>query len=430
MIVLLVVLNGFFVAAEFAIVHIREGRIDSGALHGKGKGKAVRAIAAHVHGYWSACRLGTALTALGLGWIGVPSVALGLSMITAPLGVPGPILDAIACFAAFALIASLLLAVGEQVPRTYAVRRPVPVLLWTASPLGLIYRLMQPYIRFLSAVSFWMLTKSGVDPERESEPVRSGEEIRTLVKESHRKGLIDKTELVLVDNLFEFAETSSREVMIPRTEMICLHAGKSYEENKQIAISHMHTRYPVCDPDKDNIVGYVHIKDMFKHDEGMEGIMPITRPIMNVPDSMPISTLLRLMQKKRTEMALLIDEYGGTSGLVTSEDIMEELVGEIRDEFDEERPRFEQKSANAYSVDGLLWIDEVNNFFGTEITADNYDTIGGWLYAQIEMPPRRDQRVSCGGFEYTVEEVQHMRISRVIVHVPEQYEMPARQEVS
>jgi CBS domain containing-hemolysin-like protein len=136
------------------------------------------------------------------------------------------------------------------------------------------------------------------------------------------------------------------------------------------------------------------------------------------------------MQKKRTEMALLIDEYGGTSGLVTMEDIVEELVGEIRNEFDEERPRIEQRGPHTYSVDGLLLIEEINGFFGTGIANDDYDTIGGWLNAQVEMPPRPNQRVEADGFVFTVEEVHHMRVSRLLVQVPEQADMPFRQEVS
>jgi CBS domain containing-hemolysin-like protein len=204
--------------------------------------------------------------------------------------------------------------------------------------------------------------------------------------------------------------------MIPRTEMICLYVNLPFTENRGIAISEMHTRYPVCDPDKDNIIGFVHIKDLLKADAEFTDLKPLIRPITSVPESMQISVLLKLMQKKRTQMALLIDEYGGTSGIVTFEDIVEEIVGEIQDEFDEERAGIEKKDEHTHSIDGLLLIEEVNSFFGLEIENDDYDTIGGWLYSQIEIPPTKNQRVTYNEqFEFIIEETDHLRISRVIV---------------
>ncbi|MDF2723216.1 MAG: rane protein, partial [Paenibacillus sp.] len=175
------------------------------------------------------------------------------------------------------------------------------------------------------------------------------------------------------------------------------------------------TRYPVCDPDKDNIIGFIHIKDLLKSRDGLDNIRSIVRPMMSIPESMPISTLLKMMQKKRTEVALLIDEYGGTSGLVTMEDILEELVGEIHDEFDEERPTIEKKDEHTHSVDGMLHIEEFNDYFGLDIETDDYDTIGGWVYSQVEIPPKKLQRVQFRNYEMVVEEVDHMRVSRLAV---------------
>jgi CBS domain containing-hemolysin-like protein len=430
LVLVLVLLNGFFVAAEFAVVKIRGSRIESLAQEGMLRAKFARAILSNLNAYLSACQLGITLTSLGLGWVGEPAVARLLEPAMSQIGMSDPVIHTIAFIIAFTLITSLHITIGEQFPKTYAIRKPEPITLWVAAPLILFYKLMLPFIWILNGVSNWMLKKSGVEPDHSHESVHTEEEIRILVKESHRNGLIDKTELTLVDNIFEFSETNSREIMIPRTEMVCLYANVSYEENKRIAVEEMHTRYPVCDPDKDNVAGFVHIKEMLKHDDSLDSILTITRPLMKVPDSMPISTLLRLMQRNRTAIALLIDEYGGTSGLVTIEDIMEEIVGEIHDEFDEGRPRIERQSPYLYSIDGLLLIDEVNSYFGTEIETDNYDTIGGWIYSQVETPPRKNQCIHHNGFEYTIEEVDHMRISRLIVRIPDQYEMPAGLEVS
>lgn len=412
------------------MVKIRGSRIESLAQDGNMRAKFATGILANLNAYLSACQLGITLTSLGLGWVGEPAVARMLEPVLTTFGIPDPVIHTIAFIIAFTLITTLHITIGEQYPKTYAIRKPEQITLWSSLPIVFFYKLMYPFIWFLNGASNWMLKKSGIEPEAEHESVHTEEEIRILVKESHKSGLIDNTELTLVDNIFEFTETNAREIMIPRTEMVCLYATLPYEENKRIIIDEMHTRYPVCDPDKDNVIGFVHIKDLMKYNDSVEDIRTITRPLMNVPESMPISTLLRMMQKKRTEMALLIDEYGGTSGLVTIEDIMEEIVGEIHDEFDEDRPRIEQKSPTTYWIDGLLLIDEVNSYFGTEIQTDDYDTIGGWMYSQVEIPPRKNQKVHFEGFEFTVEEVEHMRISRVSVRLPEQHEMPLQREVS
>lgn len=164
------------------------------------------------------------------------------------------------------------------------------------------------------------------------------------MKESHKSGFIDNTELTLFDNIFEFADTQAREIMIPRTEINCLYTNMSFEENQKILETEMHTRYPVCEGDKDNIIGFIHIKDMIRPHSEPYKLKQLIRPITSVPESIQISSLLKIMQKKKAQMVILIDEYGGTSGLVTLEDIMEEIVGEIQDEFDEERPISKRKT--------------------------------------------------------------------------------------
>lgn len=421
----LVGLNGFFVASEFAIVRARESRM-AGLARGEGRrAKLARTIVANVNAYVSACRLGMALTTLGLGWIAGPAVARLLEPVMGKLGVPAPAIQTVSFFAAFACVAGLLMTIGEQYPKAYGMRKPEPVALWAAAPLLLFYRLARPLLAVVNKVGAWLLGRAGIEPDSGRESVHTEEDIRTMVKESHRNGLIDKTELTMVEHVFAFTEMNARKMMIPRTEMVCLYAHLSYEDNKRIAVGEKHTRYPVCDPDKDNVVGFVHIKDILRHESGPDSIMAITRPLMKVPDSMPVSALLGLMQRNRTEMALLIDEYGGTSGLVTIEDMMEKIVGDIHDEFDEGRPRIEKRGPGLYSLDGLLLIGEVNGFFGIGIETDNCDTIGGWMYAQVGTPPRPNESAVWNGFEFAVEEVDHMRISRLLVRIPDHCELPS-----
>ncbi|MFD2612945.1 hemolysin family protein [Paenibacillus gansuensis] len=425
LVLFLVGLNGFFVAAEFAMVKVRGSRIDFLVQEGHARAKFARNVVDHLDAYLSACQLGITLASLGLGWIGEPAIADLIAPWLSKLSFSDGVIHTIAFVIAFVIITFLHIVLGELAPKTLAIRKSEGVTLLTAVPLILFHKLMYPFIWFLNGTANRILLVFGIEPASEHDSAHTEEEIRILMKESNKNGLINNTEMTLVDNIFEFAETTAREIMIPRTEMTCLYANLSFEENRAIAVTEMHTRYPVCDPDKDNIVGFVHIKDLLKADRDTDDLRTMIRPMTSVPESMQISALLKLMQKRRTQMALLIDEYGGTSGLVTFEDIVEEIVGEIQDEFDNERPGIEKKDEQTYSIDGMLLIEEVNGFFGMEIENDDYDTIGGWLYSQIEIPPKKNQRILYRDeFEFVIEETDHLRISRVLVRRFEAPEQP------
>jgi CBS domain containing-hemolysin-like protein len=416
LILLLVFLNGFFVAAEFAIIKARNSRIETLVQEGNRNAKLAQIILGNINGYLSACQLGITLASLALGWVGEPTIAKLLEPVLMPLQIPPAVVHTISFVIAFTLITTLHITLGEQFPKTYAIRLPEKITLLSSGPLIVFYKAMYPFIWFLNGTSNWLLRRAGIEPSDDHETAHTEQEIRGLMKESNKSGLIDNTELTLMDNIFDFAETNAREIMIARREMVCLYANLSYEENRQIAVTEMHTRYPVADPDKDNIIGFVHIKDLLKSDRGIGNIKKIIRPITKVPESMQISALLKLMQKRKTQMALLIDEYGGTSGLVTFEDIIEEIVGEVQDEFDEERPQIEKRDESTHSIDGRMLIEEVNSYFGLEIESDDYDTIGGWIYAQVEMPPKRSQRIEYNEeYEFIIDETDNLRIARILV---------------
>lgn len=417
----LVALNAFFVAAEFAMVKVMYSRLESRVRPESRQVRSTRFLMQKVDAHLSACQFGITLTSLGLGWVGGPAIQALLEPVLRLLHLPEQVIGTIAFLIAFSLIAVLHMTLGEQIPKAYAIRKSEQVILLSSVPLIGFYRAMRPLLWCVNGISAWLLRLTGIASSVEYRTAHTEEEIRGLMKESNRSGFIDNTELALVDNIFDFTETYAREIMIPRTEMICLYAGRSYEDNKAIAIREMHTRYPVCDPDKDSIIGFVHMKDLLIAGKQPETIRTILRPITKVPESMRISELLKLMQKKKTQMALLIDEYGGTSGLVTFEDIIEEIVGEIQDEFDEERPQIEKRADHLHSIDGRMLIEEVNSYFGLCIASDDYDTIGGWMYAQVEMPPRKQQSVlSENRFRFMIEELDHLRISRILVVRQEQ----------
>ncbi|HZG55523.1 hemolysin family protein [Paenibacillus sp.] len=412
-IVVLVFLNGFFVAAEFAMVKVRGTRIDALVQQGHRRAAFARRLTTNLDAYLSACQLGITLASLGLGWIGEPTIAKWLETTFAGR-IPDPLLHPLAFAIAFSLITILHIVLGELMPKTLAIRKSEGVTLMTALPLDLFYRIMYPFIWLLNGLAGRLLRLLGIEPASESESAHTEDEIRILVKESNKSGHIDNTELALVHNVFDFADTTAREIMIPRTEMVCLYADRPFADNMRIVIEEKHTRYPVCVEDKDNVVGMVHIKDLLEPN-GATDLRPFVRPIMKVPESMPIPQLMKVLQRKRSYMALLIDEYGGTAGLVTFEDIIEELVGEVHDEFDEERPAIEKRDAETFSIDGLLLIEDVNEHFGVAIDNDVYDTIGGWMYAHVESPPRVHQKVIVGEFEFSVEETENLRVSRILV---------------
>lgn len=276
---------------------------------------------------------------------------------------------------------------------------------------------MYPFIWFMNGTANRVLKWIGLEPVSDSESAHTEEEIRILMEESHRQGFINQTELTLVDNIFDFAERHAREVMIPRTDMICLDIRKSYDENLDIALQEQKTRYPVCDSDKDNILGFIHIKDLLSPLALKEktDLQNITRDVLAVPETMQISSVLKLMQKNKAQIAIAIDEYGGTAGLVTVKDILEEIVGEMQDEFDDERPLIEMQDKNAHLVDGRILIEDFNDFFELQLESEDVDTLGGWICSRTELPLEVNRKISYEGYDFIITEADYMRVNRVLI---------------
>lgn len=417
LVMVLVLLNGFFVAAEFAMVKVRGSRIETLLQAGNTRAKFAKNLINHLDAYLSACQLGITLASLGLGWIGEPAVAQLIEPVMTELGFSAQVIHTVSFALAFSFITALHIILGELAPKSLAIQKAESVALWTSVPLIGFYRLMYPFIWVLNSIANLVLRILGIELANEQEAAHTEEEIRILMEESHKQGYINKTELTFVDNIFEFAERNAREVMIPRTDMICLYAQDTFDENLEKALQEQLTRYPVCDPDKDNIAGFVHIKDLLtavaRGDK--PEIRSLVREITAIPEFMPISELLKLLQKNRAQIAMVVDEYGGTAGLVTVEDILEEIVGEIQDEFDEERSAIELRAEGIYSIDGRLLLEEVNHTLDIKLESDDVDTIGGWVYSRVEMPPQAGQLIEHEGYQFVIEEVDHMRINRIVI---------------
>lgn len=415
----LVALNGFFVAAEFAVVKVRQSRLQQLASEGNTKAKYALSVTKKLDAYLSATQLGITLASLGLGWIGEGAVSrLLIEPLLTLMNVSSPTLvHSISFIISFAIITFLHIVLGELAPKSFAISKSEAASMWVSVPLMVFYNVFKPVIWLLNSAANLFLRMFGIEPASESEGAHTEEEIRILMNQSAKSGIIDKDELALFDNVFEFSDRVAREVMRPRMDVECLLLNHTFEENLHIVYETKHTRYPVGEHDKDEIIGFVHITDLLTADPDVEqDLRSYIRPILSVPESIEISRLLKLMQRKHSQLAVVIDEYGGTAGILTMEDILEEIVGEIGDEFDmDERPMVETHDHTTSSFDGRYLIEDVNDLLGTEIEDDEVDSIGGWMFKKLEGVIEEGQQVQFGSHIFEIAETDRLRIVRVLI---------------
>jgi CBS domain containing-hemolysin-like protein len=425
LVIFLVLLNGFFVAAEFAIVKVRATRIAQ--IEGR-RGKAARKVLGELDAYLSATQLGITLASLGLGWVGEPAIAKMIEPALAYFGLPQWAIHTIAFAIGFSVITFLHIVLGEMAPKSLAIRKAEETTLWTAAPLNWFYVLFRPFIYVLNGAANLTLKLFGVELN-ESQQAHTEEEIRMLIAQSHKSGMIDQVELTLFDNVFDFTERVAREVMVPRVKMTCLYEDRPFEENFHIIKNTNHTRFPLCGRDKDDIKGIIHIRDVYQvmTEGGTPDLASMVRPFIVVPESMEVKDILKNLQKRKMEMAIVVDEFGGTSGLVTTEDIIEEIFGEIQDEFDDEKPAI-QEEAEGTSIDSGLLIEDVNDHFALNIDDEDNDTIGGWLFSQLQKVPQIGDQVTFGDWAFTVLEMDELRISRILVKKKESLPLLATEQ--
>ncbi|RAV22258.1 hemolysin family protein [Paenibacillus contaminans] len=418
LVVVLVFCNGFFVAAEFALVKVRQTRLQEMHNEGNNRAKYALKVTRQLDAYLSATQLGITLASLGLGWVGEPAIS---KLIVEPIFESfdwhnTAISEPVSFLIAFSAITFMHIVLGELAPKSLAIQKPDATSLWLSQPLLYFYKLFKPAIWVLNGAANRLLRMIGIQPASEHEAAHTEEEIRILMNQSARSGIIDKDEMALFDNIFEFSDRLAREIMLPRTDMTCLYANLTYADNMKLVYATKHTRYPVAERDKDQIIGFVHITDLLTADPDEEHeLAQFIRPILTVPESMEISRVLKLMQRKRSQLVIVIDEYGGTAGLLTAEDILEEIVGEIQDEFDDERPMVEVKGSTT-SVDGRVLIEELNDMLDIDVEDDEVDTIGGWLFKKLEGMPVNGKKIESGGFIFEVAEVERLRIVRIHIY--------------
>ncbi|MDX8362679.1 MULTISPECIES: hemolysin family protein [Bacillaceae] len=418
LIVILIGLTGFFVAAEFAIVKVRVSRIDQLVQVGNKKAIAAKKVVSNLDEYLSSCQLGITITALALGWVGEPTVERLLHPVFEHFDMPTSVSRIVSFAIAFGTITYLHVVIGELAPKTLAIQKAEKLTLLLATPLIWFYRIMYPFIWLLNGSARVVIKLFGLHPASEHEMAHSEEELRIILSESYQSGEINQSEYKYVDNIFEFDNRIAREIMIPRTEIVSFDVSLSIQDFLREVKDERYTRYPVIDGDKDHIIGLINLKSMIKayfdvKDIDTTTIREFVTPIIYVIETIPIHDLLKKMQKDQIHMAILIDEYGGTSGLVTVEDILEEIVGEIRDEFDvDETPDVQNIKDNHYILDGKVLISEVNKLLNLSIDDEDIDTIGGWILTK-EIDVQENQVIEYEGYIFTLKEIDDHQIKLI-----------------
>lgn len=416
LVAILIMLTAFFVAAEFSIVKVRPTKIEQLMAEGNKRAKYAKKLIDDLDRYLSACQLGITVTAIGLGWLGEPAVQTIFQPIFEGMNIHAHTASFISFILAFTTISLIHVVIGELVPKTIAIQKAESLTLLLARPLIFFYRIMFPFIWALNGSAQFIVRMLGFKPIHEYQEAHSEEEVRMIVKDSYKKGEINLAELTYVNNIFEFDETIVREIMVPRNETVVLYKDSTLMEIAEIVRKEQYTRYPVADEDKDRIIGLVNVKDIFT--DLLEGKQPknineYIRPIIRVPEVIPIRKLLLKMQRERIHMAVIHDEYGGTSGIVTVEDILEEIVGDIRDEFDDdEMPEIEEINEHTKVVSGRMHLEDLHKVLGVPFPVDEVDTLGGWVYSK-NMELKEGTSIFHGGYQFIVDEMDRFQVKKV-----------------
>jgi CBS domain containing-hemolysin-like protein len=417
---LFVLLNGFFVAAEFALVKVRPTQIELHAVEGHRRARVAQHMITHLDAYLSATQLGITLASLALGWIGEPAFARILEpLLVGVLGASPAVVHTVSLTVAFAVITVLHIVLGELAPKSLAIRKPEPTSLLVAIPLYAFYKVSYPAIWVLNHAANGILRIFGIQPVTESELAHSEEEIRRLLA-SEAQSELPEHKRELLANVFELSHRTARQIMVPRADVVYLSTTRPMNENLEVARRAGHTRFPLCEGDLDHVVGLVHIKDLFRAPEPSSSLTDVRRAISFVPETMPADRLLRRMRAERVHMAAVLDEYGGVSGIVTLENVIEEIVGEIQDEFDFEKPEIVPLGSNAYQVSGQMLVADLEDELDLELSERDEDTIGGVVLSELGRRGRVGDVVRIGHLALQVLEIDGNRIRtlRLTVETP------------
>ncbi|TAA72274.1 hemolysin family protein [Planococcus salinarum] len=415
---LLIAFTAMFVAAEFAFIKVRVSRIDQLISEGNRNAAISKKIIDNLDYYLSACQLGITLSALGLGWLGEPVVEQMLRPLFEAMNLAEPVTTILSFGVAFAIITFFHVVIGEMTPKTMAIQNAENIALQISRPLYLVGILMKPAIQLMHDSSKGLLRIAGIKTVG-YEQAHSEEDLKIIMTQSYNSGEINQTELSYMQNIFSFDERMSKDIMIPRTQMETISLQMDHGDLMEIVREHQYTRYPVTEQgDKDDIIGFINVKEMLtNYTQKMD--LKESIAIHNIPfvhDMAPIQDVLVKMQKEHVHMAIVVDEYGGTAGVITMEDILEEIVGEIRDEFDEdERDEIKTLDTHRYLLNGRVLLSDLEDRFGLHFyDSEDVDTIGGWVQ-MMNTEITEGGKVELPGHTITVREMENHQIIRLLL---------------
>ena len=414
----LVLLNGFFVAAEFALVKIRDTQLEPLITKGSKRARTVRAVIGNLDASLSACQLGITLASLGLGWVGEPVFAAITSPFLNLLHVESEtIRHSISFFAGFSTLTFLHIVAGEQAPKWLAIQHPLPTSLWIAHPLRWFHRASYPFIWLLNHASLWLLRRFGVDAVNEGEIAHSEDELRLLFTSSENRASGTALGREIVLNALDLKRRRVRDAMRPRQEITLLSTGSTIAECLDLVEKTRFSRFPLCtEGDLDKALGVIHIKDLYavraKARQGAD-LAPIARKIIYVPPAARLEKVLQLLLERKLHLALVVDEYGGTIGMITLENILEELVGQIQDEFDQEKPLLEKSGDGVWEFAGTLPLHELSELVGTDLREEEIATVNGFVMHRLEGFPKPGDTRRLGDYELRVEAMDGLRVDRL-----------------
>ncbi len=412
-----VFLNGFFVAAEFAIVKVRTSQIEQRASEGGMAAKVALKILKNMDSYLSACQVGITFASLALGWIAEPFLAARIESFFYQIGIKSEaLLHSVTFGVAFGIITYLHIVVGEMAPKSLSIRLAEKTALWTAIPLDIFYKIFRPFIAVLNQSALVLLKMIGVNAPSESEVAHSEEELKLIFAHSEKSGHLTGREVEIMGNVLAFHEKLAKQIMIPRTSVVYLSTAKTFLENLKITEDNQHTRYPLCDGELDHVIGMIHIKDVLAAtSSGEKGLRmaKLKRDVIFYPETITLDQLFLEFQRTKLHMAMLIDEYGGTTGIVTLEDVLEELVGEIYDEFDKPVSFIRQVGMLEYVVDGLCPVKLLEEKFAIKLPEYEVETIGGVVFGMAGHIPKLGHKLKFDGGSFVVEKIDKQRIAGV-----------------
>lgn len=410
----LVGLNAFFVAAEFALVRVRESRMVQLEQEGSARATGVREALRDLDAYLSICQVGITVASLALGWVGEPAVSQLIRPLLDAVGVGSErIVEIVSVALGFAVITYAHLVFGEQAPKYFSIQKAERVAMYISRPLKLFMLVFRPIVWLVNTSTNFVLRPWGIRLGEEME-AHSEEELRIMISSSTASGVLDPGEREYLNNVFDFGDTVAREVMVPRPDIEALPHDAPLPDLAEQAAFGRYTRYPVYEGDLDHVLGAVHVKDLFRaaREEPEDfDIRPLIRECLVVPENKRIEEILKEFQQRKVQMAIVIDEWGSVEGLITIEDVLEELVGEIQDEFDEDEAAIEKIGDDLYAIDGRIPITEVNEHFDLDLPHEDFDTIGGYILGSLGRPPEPGDTVEAEGVALNVKSVDGPRVS-------------------